>query len=189
MHSRRVDVRRRCSSPMSTTSAAKAAKPCSVSDWSSLRVVVDGRPPNAAKSPRLTASIVCNGRILRPRVAVMNQSCTDAAVGVITAPQRHLQRRGDHRGVADRGGVPARDGPRETVDHQRHVDEPRPGSAVGEVGDPFAIRRGGAEVIVRRSRLGVVVRPSIRFEPRIRRCTPTRRDLVENAPWCGTPAM
>jgi hypothetical protein len=33
---------------------------------------------------------------LRTGVAVMNQSARHTAVGVIAAPQRHLQRRGDH---------------------------------------------------------------------------------------------
>ena len=32
-------------------------------------------------------------------IAVVNQSVTDTAAKVIAPPQRHLQRRGDHRGV------------------------------------------------------------------------------------------
>jgi serine/threonine protein kinase len=42
----------------------------------------------------------------------MNQSIADAAIAVNAAPQRHLQRRGDHGGVLNCRRVPADDGPR-----------------------------------------------------------------------------
>lgn len=79
---------------------------------------------------------------------------------VVPTPQRHLQRGGDHRGVLHARRVPADDRPGEAVDHERHVDEPGPGPAVGEVGDPFPVRRLGREVPIEQVRGSPAVLPA-----------------------------
>ncbi len=84
--------------------------------------------------------------VLTAGIAVMNEPVGHGMATVVAAPQRHLQRRGDHGGVLHARCVPADDRAGEAVDHERHVDEPGPRSAVGEVGDPFPVRRLGGEV-------------------------------------------
>jgi hypothetical protein len=54
--------------------------------------------------------------------------------------------------VPDLFVVPADDRPGGAVDHERDVDEPRPGPAVGEVGDPFPVRSRRGEVPVKQVR-------------------------------------
>lgn len=60
----------------------------------------------------------------RGLLAVVDQPFAHRVAVVIAAPQCHLQRGRDHRGVLGLGYLPAHDGPRETVDHQRHVHAP-----------------------------------------------------------------
>jgi hypothetical protein len=72
-------------------------------------------------------------RILRAGIAMVNQPVVDVTVGVVAPPQRHLQRRGDHRGVLDGRRMPPDDGPREAVHDERDVDEPRPRPGVSRL--------------------------------------------------------
>ena len=69
-----------------------------------------------------------------------------AKVDAVAGPRRHVQGVEDQAGVHGAGRFPADDAPREHVDDEGDVDDPRPRRAVREVGYPGAIRSGGGEV-------------------------------------------
>ena len=68
------------------------------------------------------------------------------------------QRRGDHGGVLNCGRVPADDGPRIAVHHEGHVRRTPTTLGIGEVGDAFAVRRGGGEVVIKQIRCSTGIR-------------------------------
>src|SRR6478609_5335067 len=78
----------------------------------------------------------------------MDQPITDPMSTVIASPQRHLQGRGDHARVLHCRGMPADDCPGEAVDHESDVDEPRPRSAISEIGNPCAVRSFSGEIAI-----------------------------------------
>ncbi len=66
-------------------------------------------------------------------------------IGRAAAPDRHLERVEREFGAERGRHPPADDRPAEGVDDEGRVDEARPGGHVGDVGDPEAVRGGGAE--------------------------------------------
>src|SRR5262249_37411437 len=89
----------------------------------------------------LQALSVTNREILAAPVAVMNH-----ALGVGASPQRLLERIQDQVGVHRASDAPADDAARKHIDDESHVDEPRPGRDVCEIGDPELIRPNGSEL-------------------------------------------
>ena len=77
-------------------------------------------------------------RILAPAIGVMQDRVRRAS-----PPDRHHERIGDELGRHRRTHGPAYDPSREEIDHRRDVEPPFSGPKRGEVGDPFAVRRGG----------------------------------------------
>jgi hypothetical protein len=75
-------------------------------------------------------------------VAVVHQPVQ----GRVAAPDRHLQGVQGQVGAQVAGQLPADDQPRERIDDQGGVDEPRPGPHIGQIGNPELVRTGRAEV-------------------------------------------
>jgi len=105
-------------------------------------------------------------------------------------PYRHSQRRHHQVGVFGRGDVPGHDPLSEHVDDERDVDEPGPGEAVGEVGNPDAIACHGGEVAVQQVTGsltvlgGIVVRmPLSRLRPDSPRHRIARSTAPNEASW------
>ncbi len=69
----------------------------------------------------------------------------DEARGRATPRDRHVERVEDELGPQVAGHRPAHDRPGERVDHDRDVEEARPGRDVGDVGDPQLVRAARAE--------------------------------------------
>src|SRR5262245_46061709 len=68
------------------------------------------------------------------------------APGSRASPERLLERIQDQVGAHRAGDAPADDAARKHIDDESHVDEPRPGRDVGEIGDPELIRPNGGEL-------------------------------------------
>src|SRR5215467_7476029 len=99
-----------------------------------------------AADRRLDASLlqalsVTNREILAAPVTMMNH-----AFGVGASPQRLLERIQDQVRMHRAGDTPADDAARKHIDDESHVDEPRPGRDVCEIGDPELIRPNGGEL-------------------------------------------
>src|SRR5262247_1811380 len=88
----------------------------------------------------LQALSVTNREILAAPVAMMNH-----AFRIGTSPQRLLKRIQDQIRMHRAGDTPADDAARIHIDDESHVDEPRPGRDVCEIGDPELIRPNGSE--------------------------------------------
>ena len=74
------------------------------------------------------------------REGIVVARCT-VPVEVSPVPDRHLQGIKSEVGSKRPRGLPADDEPAVGVDHERGVDEARPGRHVGEVGDPHNTSR------------------------------------------------
>src|SRR5262245_53138970 len=68
------------------------------------------------------------------------------AFGVGASPQRLLERIQDQVRMHRAGDTPADDAARKHIDNESHVDEPRPGRDICEIGDPELIRPNGGEL-------------------------------------------
>src|SRR5262245_9429389 len=68
------------------------------------------------------------------------------APGSGASPQRLLKRIQDQVGVHRAVDAPADDAARKHIDDEGRIDEPRPGSHVGEIGYPELIRPSGSEL-------------------------------------------
>src|SRR5262245_50262609 len=84
---------------------------------------------------------VTNREILAAPVAVMNYS-----LGVRASPQSLLKRIQDQFSAHRASDAPTDDAARKHIDDESHVDEPRPGRDVREIGDPELIRPHGGEL-------------------------------------------
>ena len=78
----------------------------------------------------------------------MHQAGQVAGAFAAAGPDGLLQAVQDQRGRHRGGGAPAQDPAGEHAGHERHVDHPRPGRAVGEVGHPQLVRPGRGEMPV-----------------------------------------
>ena len=87
--------------------------------------------------------------VLRPGVGVVQQLAgLDRDALPVPVPQRDPQRGQDQVGDLGARGLPAHDPLGVDVDDERHVDEPGPGPAVGEVRDPTLVGCWRGEVAV-----------------------------------------
>ncbi len=76
--------------------------------------------------------------ILAPAIGVMQDRVRRAP-----PPDRHHERIGDELGRHRRTHGPAHDPPREEIENRRDIEPAFSGPEIGEVGNPFAVRRGG----------------------------------------------
>src|SRR5262247_2704851 len=100
----------------------------------------------------LQALSVTNREILASPVAMMNH-----AFRIGTSPQRLLKRIQDQVRMHRAGDTPSDDAARKHIDDESHVDEPRPGRDVCEIGDPELIRPNGGELALDQIRR--IIRP------------------------------
>src|SRR5664280_3087286 len=70
----------------------------------------------------------------------------EAVAGLLALPEGHLQGIEGEIGSQMVDRLPTDDVAAEDVEDERDVDEARPGTDIGQIGDPEAVRRNGREV-------------------------------------------